>query len=94
MAKQSLGDKKRRIVEGILGKPVMAAYVRGGWPVGVCEAWTDKRNAFWVDYRNKKLLGPSIVNGKFADNEFSPRTHTAVGVLIDFLGVDATVVES
>lgn len=46
MAKQSLGARKRDIIEGIIREPVLCAYTRGGWEHFVAEVWTATRRMF------------------------------------------------
>jgi hypothetical protein len=62
--KQKLSSKKRRRAETILGKKILAAYTRGGWPHGWCEAWTDKYTAYWVDWRGNSGWRPYIREGQ------------------------------
>lgn len=63
MGVQTLGIKKVRKCEAVLGLPVIRAHTHGR--AGVAVAWVDNHNAAIVDWKNKFVLSRPEKQGCF-----------------------------
>lgn len=79
--KQSLGAKKKKRVEDALGKSVLAAHVRGGWPVNWCKAYVDERNGWWVNFKTGEVGHQCLADGRpaslYLNNQHEMEVETA-----------------
>lgn len=53
--KPALGQKKRRRIERLTGRPVHSAFVRGGWPHFWAQVFWEDGTMGWVNYRTGEM---------------------------------------
>jgi len=63
--KQRLGAKKHKKCELLAGMSFQACFTRGGWEHGEAECWSDRHNAWEVNYLKGGVPVQIIKDGRF-----------------------------
>lgn len=71
MAKQALGVKKTRQCSKLLGAAVIKAFANGDLPHNVALAFTDEKNAFFVNFKTEHCI-QYLFEGEFCLHRVKP----------------------